>query len=63
MRSTDADLRTVVYDGALYLAADDVAALLLDLAQTAEQHPELSTATVFREVARGLAAYEPGGRP
>jgi hypothetical protein len=59
----EAALRVAAVDDVLHVAAADVAALLLDLAQTADQHPELTAASMLREVARGLAAYEPGERP
>jgi hypothetical protein len=56
--SGEATLRVVVQDGATYVHADDVAALLLDTAQTVEQHPTLTAADVLRSLAAGLAAHE-----
>jgi hypothetical protein len=50
----EAALRVTVVDDVLHVAVADVAALLLDLAQTADQHPHLRAGDMFREVARGL---------
>lgn len=54
-------LRACEHDDVLYVAAADLAATLLDIAQAAEEQPALSAPAVLREIARGLAA-RPDGR-
>lgn len=54
---TEAFLRQGVVNGVRYIAADDLAAVLLDTAQTVEEAPEApTTAAVLRSLAAGFAA-------
>lgn len=55
MTDHDAYLRQVIVHGVRYVALDDMAALLLDLRATAEQHPSLSTADTLSAVVRAIA--------
>ena len=55
---TEAVVRLVDHEDGMYVHAADVAALLLDCAQTVEQQPALTAAAVLRFIAYGLAAYE-----
>ncbi|MDP9460572.1 MAG: hypothetical protein M3Q22_10095 [Actinomycetota bacterium] len=56
---TEAGLRLLAVDHVPYVALADVAALLLDTALTADQHPELTASAALRGLAAGLAAYQP----
>ncbi len=56
---TEAALRIVTTDDGVYVALADVAALLLDTALTADQHPELTASAALRGLTAGLAAYQP----
>ncbi|MDP9428327.1 MAG: hypothetical protein M3Q47_05355 [Actinomycetota bacterium] len=60
---TEAGLRLLAADHVPYVALADVAALLLDTALTADQHPELTAAGALHSLAGALATYEPTGEP
>lgn len=57
--ATDAGVRCRNDNGMAWLACLDVAALLLDAAATADEHPELSAGAALRGLAAGLANYQP----
>jgi hypothetical protein len=53
----EATVRMVTADSVTYLALPDVAALLLDTADTLDDNPGLSGAGALRSIATGLAKY------
>ena len=52
-----ATLRCQYDEGTSWVPALDVAALLLDAAATADDHPDLTASVVLRGLAAGLANY------
>jgi hypothetical protein len=56
--TAEATLRVLHADGVTWLAALDVAALLLDAARTADDHPDLTASVALRGLADGLAQYD-----
>ncbi len=50
----EADIRTVTLEETMYVALDDVAALLLDTAAAVEGH-EMTACDVLRSLAAGMA--------
>lgn len=57
--TTDAALlRRVNVHGVTYVALHDVAALLLDTAESLDAVPEITAGTALRSVASGFAEYE-----
>jgi dsDNA-binding SOS-regulon protein len=57
MATSEAMLRTIKAEGDTYVAMLDVAALLLDIADTVDSAPGITAADTLRSLAAGLTGY------